>query len=276
MGWGPDDEKHLIGPRFANKIQPGDVILIARRFKGVPETVGFGKVTGGFNTSLAGFKPPETFGSLRRLAPFIPMSRPPASLPLLAAVDQIPALHRLAPEKNAQHKALCRWLDKKLAQPSKGSRPAPKNGPKTTTFKFGRPQAGGGPLEYQIKTKKSVKQAQMREAALVERYRLWLESQDRKLRLFRIGLLKCDAYEHGRKNLIEAKCSPKREYVRMAVGQLLDYEFQAHAKIGKCHKAILLPGKPEGSLMRWLKSLEIGVVWEDGTDFLDSANGQFS
>jgi hypothetical protein len=51
MGGGYDDPEHLnMGPKFAgrvpNGIQPGDVILIARRYNGEPQTVGFGLVTG--------------------------------------------------------------------------------------------------------------------------------------------------------------------------------------------------------------------------------------
>ena len=46
MGYGPDNPRHgQMGPKFASKvargIEPGDVILIARRYGGVPEVVGF-------------------------------------------------------------------------------------------------------------------------------------------------------------------------------------------------------------------------------------------
>jgi hypothetical protein len=93
MGWQPDDYQHRLGPKFARAIQPGDTILIARRFGGEPETVGFGTVVGEFKTRLNGFKPHEPFGSLRQLDHFIPMSRPPDSLPLLDALNQTAALH---------------------------------------------------------------------------------------------------------------------------------------------------------------------------------------
>ena len=42
----------------------------------------------------------------------------------------------------------------------------------------------------------------------------------------------CDRFEKKRHNLIEAKSSTKREYIRMAVGQLLDYAYQFE-KFGK-------------------------------------------
>jgi hypothetical protein len=62
----------------------------------------------------------------------------------------------------------------------------------------------------------------------------------------------------------------------MAVGQLFDYAFQAQDEIGECHKAILVPNKPDMSLVRWLKTLGICVIWEDGSVFLDNSNGQFT
>ena len=110
----------------------------------------------------------------------------------------------------------------------------------------------------------------------MERYRLWIKQQDRSLQVFRVHRLQCDAYEIDRANLLEAKCSSRREFIRMAVGQLLDYAHHAKAKIGECHKAILLPEQPKGSLMDWLDTLGISVVWEDGSVFLDNANGQFA
>jgi hypothetical protein len=119
MGWHPKDDRHCLGPKFAHAIQPGDTILIARRFRGEPETVGFGTVVGEFKTRLNRFKPHETFGSLRQLDPFIPMSRPPASLPFSDALNQTAALHQLHPEWNPQHKSLCRWLDAKLTNAGK-------------------------------------------------------------------------------------------------------------------------------------------------------------
>ena len=83
MGWGPNDPKHgQIGPKFAGKvapgIEPGDVILIARRSGGEPEVVGFGVVEGEATTTLTGLHLPDhDIGSLRKLQPFVPRSAPP-------------------------------------------------------------------------------------------------------------------------------------------------------------------------------------------------------
>jgi hypothetical protein len=274
MGWLPDDEQHRIGPKFARRIEPGDVILIARRFRGEPETVGFGTVVGEFRTELDGFVPHEPFGSLRQLQPFVPMSRAPASLPLLAALNQAAALHRLHPESNAQHETLCRWMDARLNLPD-DPQPGAGSAPQTNEVSFG-PLLSDGQLDYQVRTQESVKKAEKLEAALVERYRLWVERQDRTLSIFRVHRLECDAYEQARQNLIEAKCSARREYVRMAVGQLLDYAFIARGEIGDCNKAVLLPHKPDELLTQWLDTIGISVIWEDGPAFLDNANGQFT
>lgn len=274
MGWHPDDEAHRLGPKFARGIEPGDVILIARRANGKPETVGFGTVVGKFRTRLKGFRAPESFGSLRRLEPFIPMSRPPAHLPLMEAVNQTAALHQLHPESNLGHALICRWLEAKLARTDKSGTPAESNRQPTAVRLSSLPD--DGQLEYQTRTKSATRAAQKREAALVERYKHWIEHQDRKLQVFRVYRLRCDAYERDRRNLIEAKCSSRREYVRMAVGQLLDYSHHAREQLGECNKAILLPEKPDVSLLCWLETLGISVVWEDGSVFLDNANGQFT
>src|SRR6266705_933048 len=57
MGWEPDDYDHAkIGPKFAGTvaggIEPGNVILIARRHKHQPEIVGFGVVQGKYVTNI--------------------------------------------------------------------------------------------------------------------------------------------------------------------------------------------------------------------------------
>ena len=45
MGYSPTDTDHKgIGPKFAKDIRVGDVILIARRYHGKPDLVGFGVV----------------------------------------------------------------------------------------------------------------------------------------------------------------------------------------------------------------------------------------
>jgi hypothetical protein len=90
------------------------------------------------------------------------------------------------------------------------------------------------------------------------------------------GLLRCDGYEKEYRNLIEAKSSKSREHIRMAVGQLLDYDFQGKKKFDDSKMAILLPERPEPDIEKWLQHLKISIVWRKGNKFLDNANGQFS
>jgi hypothetical protein len=275
MGWGPNDPNHKIGRKFARDIQPGDIILIARRHRNEPEVVGFGRVVGEFKTGLDWFRPVETFGSLRRLHPFVPFSGAPKNLPLMDAITQIAALRKLDPEHNSNHERLCRWLDGRLSGREAAGDKKRAISPKTK-FKIGS-LPGDKQLEYQVRTRRSVGLARKKEAELIGRYREWVKQQDRTLTIFKTQNIQCDAYEKARRNLIEAKCSDGREYVRMAVGQLLDYAFHSVAHLGKCHKAILLPSKPSAPrLLEWLNSLNISVIWEEGSVFLDNANGQFT
>jgi hypothetical protein len=131
-------------------------------------------------------------------------------------------------------------------------------------------------LDYTIQTKSKVTRAKKIEAKLLDDYRNWLNKQDRKLSAAKYGAFRCDGYENGRRNLIEAKCSARREHIRMAVGQLLDYAFLGKQKFGDPNKAILLPKKPHPNIEKWLLSLEIRIVWREKGSFVDNANGRFS
>jgi len=113
------------------------------------------------------------------------------------------------------------------------------------------------------------------EAALVNGYCDWLAKQGRRLHVARYKNLQCDGYEQKRQNLIEAKALTRREHIRMAVGQLLDYGFLGENKFGVLNKAILLPSKPSPHLVDWLEPLNIKVIWQEKGAFLDNANGQF-
>ena len=74
----------------------------------------------------------------------------------------------------------------------------------------------------------------------------------------------------------EAKSSASREHIRMAVGQLPDYAFQGKTKLGEPHMAVLLPENPPKDVEAWLDSLNIKLIWPDGTAFQDNANAQFT
>jgi hypothetical protein len=287
MGWYPGDWKHgQMGPKFAGRtergIKPGDVILIARRYRNEPQIVGFGVVRGDFARRIAGFKTPQTFGSLRKLRPFIPWTSIPRDVPIMEAVDHIKALVQLHPDWNNAHGKVCDWLDEQL----KHRRPSGVNGEsksarmKSQKISFPTTRLVSSPethqLDYKFQTKAKIVHAKKVESELLDGYTRWLERQDRKLSAVKYNALQCDAYEEARRNLIEAKSSARRENIRMAVGQLLDYAFQGNKKFGNPHKAILLPREPGPDIVNWLDSLDIKVIWRDKKVFLDNANGRFT
>lgn len=278
MGWGPDEEEHkAIGAKFARIIRPGDVILIARRFNHQVEVVGFGRVLGSFKTVLKGFVAPEKkewHGSLRMLLPFKHCTELPKRLKATSAFGHTAALRELVPERSESEKRLYTWLDRELNQHSDD---APlEDGPAkpAKTELTGLPFNEG--LDYKVTTRAQAKRAEKKEAELVQQYYEWLQDQQRTLHVAKYGQLRCDAFEADRCNLIEAKCSVGREYIRMAVGQLLDYSHLIGKDVGVPALAILLPARPAKDIEDWLKGkLSIYVIWWDGDVFLDNANGRF-
>jgi hypothetical protein len=294
MGWDPDDPGHSdMGRKFAGKvpggIEPADVILIARRHDHVPQVVGFGVVEGEARASLPGFQPPDEFGSLRKLHPFVPWSGPEAEVDLRSAVGHTRALAQLHPNYNEAHRAICDWMERHLEKFSapQGQRgdPLPKGAQRRRAPRNDEPDSrdvalvalpGTYQLDYEVRSRAEVKRAQRLEAQLLGNYRRWLKNQDRELCSLKIGALQCDAYEELRHNLIEAKAYASREHIRMAVGQLLDYAFQGGLQLEASRMAILLPEKPPKDIEAWLDSLNIKLIWSEASAFLDNANGQFT
>jgi hypothetical protein len=117
------------------------------------------------------------------------------------------------------------------------------------------------------------KEAELRETKLVRRYVKWLkhqghESTGKRISLSTPGLhLTVDLYDKTRDELIEAKSSAARPYVRLALGQVLDYSrFVSSAK----QLAVLLPTRPVDDLVELLLSHGITCIYED-----EGAEGQF-
>ena len=131
-------------------------------------------------------------------------------------------------------------------------------------------------LDFLRKTTEEVSFARKEEAALVKEYKKWLADQGRNVERLIYKRLQCDAYEKDRNNLIEAKSSVKREYIRMAVGQLLDYAFLGKELFGMPNMAILLPRKPDAKLLEWIYDLNISAIWKQRKTFVDNAQGQFT
>lgn len=277
MGW---PRTHQIGYKFAHKIVPGDVVVIARRHNFEPEVVGLGIVDGPVRRRIKGLKTPESFETLRRLSPFVPVSCVPEHIPFIEALRHNAALAKLHPESRHAHAAVCRWMDRLLAR---NAREYPRRQPSRS--KSGNRSSQDlkivdsprhHQLDYIVRSQKQVTKAKKNEARLVMDYRRWLSRQGRKLTTTRYGKLQCDGFERERKNVIEAKSSVNREHIRMAVGQLLDYAFQIETKFGKLHMGILLPKEPELGSVAWLGHYRISLIWRKNGAFLDNANGQFT
>lgn len=114
------------------------------------------------------------------------------------------------------------------------------------------------------------------EAALVTRFRAWLDPEGARLRAWAIPVgsesLRADLYDTATRTLIEAKASTARNFVRQAVGQLLDYRRYLSPRP---ELAVLLPEELNADLAALLRELGIGVIWEAGDRFLDSEGGRF-
>jgi hypothetical protein len=114
---------------------------------------------------------------------------------------------------------------------------------------------------------------------LVARYTEWLagigvKSVARLYRVPRLALpLRCDIFLPEKNVLIEAKSSRRRESIRMAIGQLLDYRRYEETKP---ELAVLLPSLPNRDIRDLLTSLDIALIWPDGSGFRDSAKGRYT
>jgi hypothetical protein len=73
--------------------------------------------------------------------------------------------------------------------------------------------------------------------------------------------------------IVEAKASDARHAIRMAVGQLYDYQrFEPSSPT----LAVLVPREPIPDLRRLLESRDIACVWQRGNGFRDSVDGRLS
>lgn len=74
-----------------------------------------------------------------------------------------------------------------------------------------------------------------------------------------------DLYDISAHVLYELKSDSSREAVRMAIGQLLDY--RRHIVPADPALAVLLPDEPHEDLRSLLDSVNITLVYWDGTTF---------
>lgn len=76
------------------------------------------------------------------------------------------------------------------------------------------------------------------------------------------GIFKPDFYLETRNWIVEAKPSASREYVRLAIGQVLDYSHLLEKSGNKKEPAILLPMSPPNDLVELISRLNIHLIIE--------------
>lgn len=113
-----------------------------------------------------------------------------------------------------------------------------------------------------------------REQGLVDRYRNHMEAKGHSIVCIKIpdgkgNTLSNDIYDKDLHALIEAKGSSDRNSVRMALGQILDYQRHATPK----HRGVLLPDKPIQDLIDLLEANGVTTIWETVRGFSDSDGG---
>ncbi len=122
--------------------------------------------------------------------------------------------------------------------------------------------------KYALQRPDEPKEAVRREAKLVTRYAAWLETKGQATVRHRVpipggGYLFTDLFNKASHELVEAKASAARTYVRAGLGQVLDYaRFLDHNS-----RALLVPVRPSDDLVELLNSYGCAVVWEVGNSF---------
>jgi hypothetical protein len=117
---------------------------------------------------------------------------------------------------------------------------------------------------FLVEETKVIVEAERRESMLVQRYAKWLEGlghvvKQRTMKgVEHAAPLRSDLYDVTADELVEAKGSAARTYIRLAIGQILDYGRYAHTK----HRAILVPARPSEDMIDLLKTLRISCIYE--------------
>ncbi|MET8627731.1 hypothetical protein ABZW30_28970 [Kitasatospora sp. NPDC004669] len=110
-----------------------------------------------------------------------------------------------------------------------------------------------------------------REGKLSEAYKAFLTAQGHEVLRYQItiagsrGALLTDLYDKTAHVLYEVKGKNRRNDVRMAIGQLMDY--RRHIKKPGLKLAILLPSLPSQDLQDLISNVGISLVVQDGTGF---------
>lgn len=142
------------------------------------------------------------------------------------------------------------------------------------SVEVGEPEEPG--LEpFEVVSEAESRVAQPVEARLVRQFRTWLDPTGQRLRGIRIrtsagAALSIDLYDPHTNLLIEAKARTERNYVRMAIGQLLDYRryLDFDPSLG-----VLLPSQPSEDLMGLIRAGSATAIWPHGASFVDADGG---
>ncbi|MHC3449708.1 restriction endonuclease [Streptomyces prasinus] len=133
------------------------------------------------------------------------------------------------------------------------------------------------PVEQQITERSLVNpsqesyEAERREAGLVRAYQDYLLRQGHEVGRHQIlppgesKPLLTDLIDSTRNVLVEAKGTITREAVRMAIGQLMDYQRFIEPRPAL---AILVPSRPRADLIDLCRAVDIEVIWPDGEGFV--------
>lgn len=117
--------------------------------------------------------------------------------------------------------------------------------------------------------------AEQIEARLVKDFREWLDPAGTRLRGISIttgdgARLRVDLFDTSTGTLVEAKAKPTRNYLRLAVGQLLDYRrYLPQVK----SLSVLLPRRPVADLLEFLASVGVSAIWKSGDVFSETEEG---
>ncbi|MDX6652601.1 MAG: hypothetical protein QOJ38_1382 [Solirubrobacterales bacterium] len=142
--------------------------------------------------------------------------------------------------------------------------------------RLGEPGVKELPVEQQLTERivieggRAPREAERREQKLVERLVAHLESQDHDICRLQIrpdgepAPLFCDVYDKTTGTLYEAKGSVARSAIRMAIGQLADYQRMITPRPAR---AVLLPEAPRPDLAALLHDQGISITVPDGTGF---------
>ncbi|WP_089876805.1 MULTISPECIES: hypothetical protein [unclassified Leifsonia] len=100
---------------------------------------------------------------------------------------------------------------------------------------------------------------------------VWLLNQGEMIKRLLLAsgdaLIEPDLFVESRGWIVEAKKSSGREYVRTAIGQVLDYVYVAEKAKIAATPVILLPGRPSEDLVELLHRLGITLIVRTGNDF---------